>query len=214
MRSSWLTVNFESLHWVYTLKLVESSHILLQSYWSLKLGSCFVPAMTDKVNQVKHKKVKLSKPPVYKDIHGFLKGVLDIRKVREAQIYRWKEILPHIRGETVTQISSFTSQRYNVLWGLAKSDNITLPREVSFDSPPNFYTQPERWSWGRPKGWWNPKASLLKKWKTRPLISCAPKITQRHEGREYVSGLGVWQTCVLSQRSFRLCNLLWRHMCL
>ena len=70
--------------------------------------------------------------------------------------------MPHSRGETVTQISSFTSQRYKVLWGLAKSDNIPLPREVSFDSPPNFYTLPEHWSWGHPKGWWNPQASLLK----------------------------------------------------
>ena len=60
---------------------------------------------------------------MYKDQ---LEGILDIHKVREAQIYRWKKILPHSRGETVTQISSFTSQRYKVLWGLAKSDNITL----------------------------------------------------------------------------------------
>ena len=125
---------------------------------------------------------------MYKD---YLKSVLNIQKVREAQIYRWKKILPHSRGETVTQISSFTSQRYNVLWGLSKRDNISLPREVSFDSPPAIYTLPEHWIWGPPKGWWNPQAGLLKKRKTRPLISCAPKITQRHEGREYVSGLGV-----------------------
>ena len=69
-----------------------------------------------------------------------LEGVLDIRKVREAQICRWKKRLPHSRGEMVTQISSFTSQRYKVLWGLAKSDKILLPREVSFDSPPDIYT--------------------------------------------------------------------------
>ena len=69
---------------------------------------------------------------MYKDQ---LEGVLDIRKVREAQICRWKKILPHSWGEMVTQISSFTSQRYKVLWGLAKSDNILLQREVSFNSP-------------------------------------------------------------------------------
>ena len=77
---------------------------------------------------------------MYKDQ---LEGFLNIRKVHEAQIYRWKKILPQSQGEMVTQISSFTSQRYKVLWGLAKSDNILLPREVSFDSPPNFYTLPE-----------------------------------------------------------------------
>ena len=77
---------------------------------------------------------------MYKDQ---LEGILDIRKVREAQICRWKKIQAHSWGETVTQISSFTSQRYKVLWGLAKSDNIFLPREVSFDSPPNFYTLSE-----------------------------------------------------------------------
>ena len=81
-----------------------------------------------------------------------LEGVLDICKVREAQICRWKKILPHSQGETVTQISSFTSQRYKVLWGLAKSDNILLPIEVSFNSPPDIYTPPEHWSWGHPKG--------------------------------------------------------------
>ena len=42
----------------------------------------------------------------------YLRGVLNIHKVREAQIYRWKEILPHSWGETVTEISSFISQRY------------------------------------------------------------------------------------------------------
>ena len=40
---------------------------------------------------------------------AYLRDVLDIHKVREAQI------LPHSWGETVTQISSFTSQRYKVL---------------------------------------------------------------------------------------------------
>ena len=94
---------------------------------------------------------------------AYLRGVLDIHKVCEAQICRWKEIFPQSRGETVTQISSFTSQRYKVFWGLAKSDNIFLPREVSFDSPPDFYTLLERWSWGHPKGWWNPQAGLLRK---------------------------------------------------
>ena len=69
-----------------------------------------------------------------------LEDVLDIHKVREAQIYRWKKIMSHSREEMVTQISTFTSQRYKVLWGLAKSDNIILPREVSFDSPPDIYT--------------------------------------------------------------------------
>ena len=120
-----------------------------------------------------------------------LEGVLDIHKVREAQICRWKKIMPHSQGEKVTQISSFTFQRYKVLWGLAKSDKILLSREVSFDSPPNFYTLPEHWSSGHPKGWWNPQAGLLKKRKTRPLISCGLKITQRCERREYVSGLEV-----------------------
>ena len=66
---------------------------------------------------------------LYKDQ---LEGVLDIRKVREAQICRWKKILPHSRGETVTQISSFTSQRYKVLWGLAKSDNIYTSKRGVF----------------------------------------------------------------------------------
>jgi hypothetical protein len=56
------------------LKVVESSRISLQSYWSLKLESCFVPAMTDKVNPVKHKKVKLSKPPVYKERKRLAQG--------------------------------------------------------------------------------------------------------------------------------------------
>ena len=28
----------------------------------------------------------------------YLRGIFDIHKVREAQIYRWKEILPHSRG--------------------------------------------------------------------------------------------------------------------
>ena len=70
----------------------------------------------------------------------YLKGVLNIHKVREAQICRWKKILPHSQGEMVIQIFSFTSQRYKVLWGLAKSDNIKISREVSFDSPPTIYT--------------------------------------------------------------------------
>ena len=96
---------------------------------------------------------------MYKD---YLKGFLDIHKVCEAQICRWKKIMPHSRGEIVTQISTFTSQRYKVLWGLAKSDKIILPREVSFDSPPDIYTLPEHKSWGHPKGWWNPQAGLLK----------------------------------------------------
>ena len=72
-----------------------------------------------------------------------LEGFLDIHKVREAQIYRWKKIMPHSHEEMVTQISTLTSQRYKVLWGLAKSDKIMLLREVSFDSPPNIYTPPE-----------------------------------------------------------------------
>ena len=94
---------------------------------------------------------------------AYLRGVLDIHKVREAQICRWKEIVPHSRGETVTQISSFTSQRYKVLWGLAKSDSIPLPREVSFDSPPDSYTPPEHWSWGRPRGDEIPKQASYQK---------------------------------------------------
>ena len=109
---------------------------------------------------------------IYKDQ---LEGVLDIRKVREAQICRWKKILPHSWGETVNQISSFTSQRYKVLWGLAKSDNILLLREVSFNSPPNFYTPPEHWSWGRPKGWWNPQAGLLENEKQDHLFLVHPR---------------------------------------
>ena len=42
-----------------------------------------------------------------------------------------------------------------------------------------------------------------RKWKTKPLISCAPKITQRHEGREYISGLVVSKTLVLFPWSFK-----------
>ena len=87
---------------------------------------------------------------MYKD---YLEGILDIHKVCEAQIYRWKKIMPHSQGEMVTQISSFTSKRYKVLWGLAKSDKILLPREVYFNSPPDIYTPPEHWSWSNPKGW-------------------------------------------------------------
>ena len=120
---------------------------------------------------------------------AYLRGILDIHKVHEAQICRWKKIMPHSWEETVTQISTFTSQRYKVLWGLAKSDKILLPKEVSFNSPLIIYTLSEQWSWGHPKGWWNHQAGLLKKRKTRPLISCAPKITRRCEGREYISGL-------------------------
>ena len=104
-----------------------------------------------------------------------LEGVLDIRKVHETQICIWKKILPHSQRETVTQISSFTSQRYKVLWGLAKSDNIFLPREVSFDSPPIIYTPLEHWSWGCPKGWWNPQAGLLKKKKQIHLFLMHPR---------------------------------------
>ena len=77
---------------------------------------------------------------MYKDQ---LEGILDIHKVCEAQIYKWKKIIPHSQGEMVTQISSFTTQRYKVLWGLAKSDKILLLREVSFDSPLDFYTLQE-----------------------------------------------------------------------
>ena len=109
---------------------------------------------------------------MYKDQ---LESILNICKVREAQIYRWKKIMPHNRGETVTQISSFTSQRYKVLWGLAKSDKILLPREVSFYSPPIFYTLLEHWSWGHPKGWWNPQAGLLKKRKQEHLFLVHPR---------------------------------------
>ena len=114
----------------------------------------------------------------------------------------------------VTQIFVFTSQRYKVLWGLAKSDKILLPREVSFDSPPNMYTLPEHWSWGHPKGWWNPQAGLLQKRKTRPLISCALKITQRHERREYVSGLGVKRHFFFPNGVLNFLIYSWRHSCL
>ena len=88
-----------------------------------------------------HKHVKHTNSPIICLLGyiGLANGVLNICKVREAQICRWKKILPHSWGEMVTQISS-TSQRYKVLWGLAKSDKILLPREVSFDSPPNIYT--------------------------------------------------------------------------
>ena len=49
------------------------------------------------------------------------------------------KILPHSWEETITQISNFTSQRYEVLWDLAKSDKILLTKEVSFNSP-NIHT--------------------------------------------------------------------------
>ena len=129
--------------------------------WKYIQGNMYKESVFQTLRNAKHtnKPTRLS-TRIYKDQ---LVGVLDIRKVREAQICRWKKILPHSRGETVTQISSFTSQRYKVLWGLAKSDNIPLSREVSFDSAPNFYTLLEHWSWGHPKGWWNPQASLLSK---------------------------------------------------
>ena len=67
-----------------------------------------------------------------------------IYKVCEAQICRWKKIMPHNQEEMVTQISTFTSQMYKFLWGLTKSDKIMLPREVSLYSPPDIYTLPER----------------------------------------------------------------------
>ena len=82
-------VTIESLHWVHILKLVESSYISLQNYWSLKLGSCFVLVMTEKF---KHKKVKLSKPFVYKErknlAHGdkqFWYAIKDIQKEEARQ---------------------------------------------------------------------------------------------------------------------------------
>ena len=75
-----------------TFEVVESSYILLQSFWCLKFGSCFIPTMTDKVNQVKHKKVKLSKPPIYKErknlTHGdkqFWYAIKDIQKEEARQ---------------------------------------------------------------------------------------------------------------------------------
>ena len=62
--SSWLMVIFSSHTLSLHLKLVESSYNLLQKFWCLKFGFCFIPAMTDKV---KYKKVKLSKLLVYKE---------------------------------------------------------------------------------------------------------------------------------------------------
>ena len=116
---------------------------------------------------------------LYKDQLG---GVLDIRKVREAQICRWKKILPHSWGETVTQISSFTFQRYKFIWGLAKSENISLLREVSFDSHPTIYTLPEKWNWGHPKGWWNPQAGLLENEKQDHLFLVHPRSLEGARG--------------------------------
>lgn len=77
---------------------------------------------------------------MYKD---YPEGIIDICKECEAQIYRLKKIVSHSWEETVTQISTFTSPRYKFLWGLAKSDKKILPREVSFDSPPDIYTLSE-----------------------------------------------------------------------
>ena len=64
----------------------------------MKLGSCFVPSITDKVNQVKHKKVKLSKPPVYKERKRLSQGdkkfqytIKDIQK-EEARQDRYDRI--------------------------------------------------------------------------------------------------------------------------
>ena len=109
--------------------------------WKIKQGNMYkAKCVSNTQERQTHQQSYKVSTRLYKDQ---LEGVLDIRKVREAQICRWKKILPHSRGEMVTQISSFTSQRYKVLWGLAKSDNILLPREVSFDWPPNFYTPPE-----------------------------------------------------------------------
>ena len=63
-----------------------------------KFEFCFVPAMTDKVNQIKHKKVKLSKPPIYKErkrlAHGdkqFCYAIKDIQK-EEARQDRYDRI--------------------------------------------------------------------------------------------------------------------------
>ena len=39
----------------------------------------------------------------YKDVQAQLGDVLNIHKVHEAQIYRWKRILPNNREEIVTQ---------------------------------------------------------------------------------------------------------------
>ena len=109
--------------------------LILELVWCFRFGFECLNKHTKHTNNPNKAITRMNK--------AYLRGVLDIRKVHEAQIYRWKEILPHSRGETVTQISSFTSQRYKVLWGLAKSDNITIPREVSFDSLSDFYTLPE-----------------------------------------------------------------------
>ena len=110
-------------------------------FWDAKYiqGKCVSNTQEHQTHQQSYKVATR----MYKDQ---LEGILDIRKVHDVQICRWKKIMPHSQGEMVTQISSFTSQRYKVLWGLAKSDNIPLPREVSFDSPPNFYTPPKHWS--------------------------------------------------------------------
>ena len=125
--------------WVLRFKMEKKTRKYIQ-------GKCVSNTQEHQTHQQSYK----VSTRMYKDQ---LEGVLNIRKVHEAQMCRWSKILPHSWGDIVTQISSFTSQRYKVLWGLAKSDNIFLPREVSFDSPPDFYTPPEHWSWGYPKGW-------------------------------------------------------------
>ena len=113
----------------------ESIRLILELVWCFGFGFECLNKHTKHANNPNKAITRMNK--------AYLRGVLNIHKVCEAQIYRWKEILPHSRGETITQISSFTSQRYKVLWGLAKSDNIPLPREVSFNSPLDIYTPPE-----------------------------------------------------------------------
>ena len=139
---------FYDVFWIFMFKMQNQTRKYVQ-------GKCVSNTQKHQTQRQPYKVLTR----IYKDQ---LEGILDIHKVREAQICRWKKILPHSRGEMVTQVSSFTSQRYKVLWGLGKSDNISLLREVSFDSPPNSYTLPERWSWGHLEGWWNPQAGLLK----------------------------------------------------
>ena len=79
---------------------------------------------------------------------------------------------------------------------------------MSFDSPPDFYTPPARWSWGRPKGWWNPQAGLLKA-KSKIFLSLMhprwPRKTTR--GGKMSGDLGLKSSFVLSQLTLRLSDL-------
>lgn len=52
----------------------ESAFISLQSYWVFETRVLFCSYHDYKVNQVKHKKVKFSKPPIYKERKRLAQG--------------------------------------------------------------------------------------------------------------------------------------------